>query len=184
MSRLMGVNTVMSNWRDLYPLNCPKNPLCMVKKLRETLWKAHKDGFIKNPENYEKFITSFATLNDTANKPYITVFAFTNDIYDLYFNGLSEFDKTRIAKAHTIDGLLTDDLLEDKTVRLRNLSRMPIYVQDWKIYDYSNVSVVPVIRPVVVSNIIGGYNDENVKIFFVDFPIYNMNTLYNDMDVE
>jgi hypothetical protein len=184
MSRLMGVNTVMSTWRGLYPLDCPKNPLCMIKKLREALWKAHKQGFIKNPENYEKFITSFATLNDLANRPYITVFAFTNDIYDLYFSNLSEFDKTRIAKAHTIEGLITDDLLENKTVRLRNLSRMPIYVQDWKIYDYSNVSVVPVIRPVVTSNIVGGYNNEDIKIFFIDFPIYNMTTLYNDMDVE
>jgi hypothetical protein len=105
-------------------------------------------------------------------------------VYDLYFSGLSEFDRTRVAKAHTIDGLITDDLLEDKTVRLRNLSRMPIYVQNWKIYDYSNVSTIPVIRPVVVSNIIGGYDDENIKIFFIDFPIYNMTTLYNDMDVE
>lgn len=184
MSRLMGVNTVLSTWRDLYPIECAKNPLCMVKKLREALWKAHKEGFVSNPENYEKFITSFATLNDLANREYITVFAFTNTIYDLYFSQLSEFDRTRVAKAHTVEGLLTDDLLENKTVRLRNLSRMPIYVQDWKIYDYSNVSTIPVIRPIVVSNIVGGYNNDVIKIFFVDFPIYNMNTLYNDMDVE
>ena len=180
----MGTNTVMSTWRNNYPIECPVNRMCMVKKLREALYKAYTDGFIKNPENYEKFIRTYATVGDLINLPYLTVFAFTNDIYDLYFSGLSEFDKTRVAKAHTVEGLLTDDLLQDKTVRLKNLSRMPINIQNWKIYDYTNISATPVIRPVVVTNIIGGYNEGDIKIFFIDFPIYNMTTLYNDMDVE
>lgn len=175
MSIIFGTNTVMSTWRNAVPLMCPPESHLLTEKVRRTIKEARELGIIKDEDKYSEFAKLFDKMDNYCEFP-LTLFAFENDILKRNFPNCSDFELYKLAGSHTLKGLLTEDLIEDKVVRISPITRKKFHITDDKIFQF--VDRVPT----VVSNIIAKYTylNNNMIIYFIDYPIFSKDALFLD----
>lgn len=174
MSILFGTNTALGNWKHTESVQCIPTEKKLEKEIYDVLKQAENNKIINDINKYSKFIELFDKLDNLSSYP-ITLFAFDNTIYNAYFNNLSDFDKLRIAKAHTVKGNLTYDLIEGRVSRLSNLSRSKFQINgSGNIFHFINR------EPVIVSNILSYIWKNNIMIYFINMPIFDINSLQLD----
>lgn len=178
MSIIFGTNTVMSTWRNTVPLMCVEETNLLSQKIAKTIKEAEELGIIKDHTAYTEFIKLFNNMDDLCDLP-VTLFAFDNNILNYFFDKSTQYELHKLGASHTVKGLLTEDLIQDKVVRMTSLSRKQFHIMDDKIFHF--VDRVPVI----VSNIIEKYTvlDNNMNIYFIDMPIYTKQNLLLDASV-
>lgn len=179
MSSLFGTNTVLSTWRQIYPLTCDTKTTFFKGTLSEIIHHAEKAGVINSANDYSKFIDLYDNMDQYCSGTPMTIFAFSNTAYDSTYKNLVEYDKLRVAKAHSLVGALTTNLIKGKYSKLSNLSRKWFYVDpESKIFKFINL------EPIIIANIEGAFfnddEDHSIMIYFIDFPLYDLTSLYLD----
>jgi len=178
MSSLFGTNTLLSTWRQTYPVKCVEKTAHFKQTLREIIQRAEKQDAIKKASDYEDFIELYDNMDQHCQDP-LTIFAFNNTILNVYYKQLLEYDKLRVAKAHTVNGVLTTNLIKGKYSEISNLSRKKFFIDpQLKLFKFINR------EPIIISNIESSFfnddNDHSIIIYFIDFPLFDLTTLYLD----
>ena len=179
MSSLFGTNTLLSTWRQTYPIRCVEKTDHFKQTLRGIIQQAQKDGVIDNAENYNDFIELYNNMDQYCQDSPLTIFAFNNTILKTYFKQLLDYDKLRVAKAHTISGVLTTNLINGKYSEISNLSRKKFFIDpQGKIFKFIDR------EPIIISNIESSFfndnDDHSIIVYFIDFPLFDLTSLYLD----
>jgi len=179
MSSLFGTNTLLSTWRQTYPVKCVTKTAHFKQTLRGIIQEAQQKGAIDNAQDYEDFIELYDNMDQYCQKSPLTIFAFNNTMLNSYYKQLLDYDKLRVAKAHTILGVLTTNLINGKYSELSNLSRKKFFIDpNGKIFKFINR------EPIIISNIESSFfnddDDHSIIVYFIDFPIFDLTSLYLD----
>ena len=181
MSSLFGTNTLLSTWRQTYPVKCVEKTAYFKETLRQIILDAQKNEVITNAKDYDQFVDLFDNMDQycTSTNTSLTIFAFNNTIFNSFYKNLLEYDKLRVVKAHTVDGVLTPNMIVGKYSKITNLSRKTFYIDPHaKIFKFLQN------EPIIISNIESSYfnddDDHSIIVYFIDVPLFNLDQLYLD----
>lgn len=178
MSSLFGTNTLLSTWRQIYPVTCIEKTTKIKGTLYEIIQNAEEQGIIKSAEQYKDFVNLFDNMDQHCTSQ-MTIFAFNNTILNSYYKNLVEYDRLRVAKAHSVTGALTTNLIKGKYSKISNLSRKTFYIDpEGKIFKYINLE--PIVISNIESSIFNDDEDNSIVIYFIDFPLFDLANLYLD----
>lgn len=175
MSIIFGTNTVMSTWRNAIPLMCPPESHQLSEKISRVISQSKELGIIEDETKYSEFIKIFNKLDTLCDFP-LTIFAFDDAMLKYHFNNMSDYELYKLASSHIVKGMITEDLIEDKVVRLSPISRKKFHITNDKIFQFIDRV------PTVVSNIFAKNTilENGIVIYFIDYPIFNRQNLLLD----